>query len=104
MKPGTWLYRIAAVYIPFLRKLPLPRVLEVAAARKEISMRATKLVRDKQVQTSTTAKDLLSLMVEENRKAEGELEESEVIDQIMTFLLAGHETTSTAVVYLFTSC
>ena len=47
--------------------------------------------------TTATGKDILSLMIAENRKAEGKLAEMELVDQVMTFLLAGHETTSTAV-------
>jgi len=46
----------------------------------------------------TTEKDILSLMIAENRKEKEEkLAEMELVDQVMTFLLAGHETTSTAV-------
>jgi Cytochrome P450 len=96
MTPGTWAFNLAASYIPFLRNLPFPRVMEVAEARKLISARATKLVQDKQAQT-ITGKDILSIMIEENRKSHGILSETDMVDQIMTFLFAGHETTSTAV-------
>jgi hypothetical protein len=44
MTPGTKALNIAASFIPFLRSLPFPRVVEVAEARKSISTRATKLV------------------------------------------------------------
>lgn len=76
--------------------LPFPRVLEIAAARKAVVDQSVKLVRDKEAQT-TTGKDILSLMIAENRKAEGKLAEMEMVGQVMTFILAGHETTSTAV-------
>ena len=76
--------------------LPFPRVVRVAAARKAIVEQSVKLVRDKEAQT-TTGKDILSLMIAENRKAEGKLAEMELVGQVMTFILAGHETTSTAV-------
>ena len=68
----------------------------MAAARRSIVKHATKLVREKESQ-SIVGKDVLSLMIEENRKVEGKLAEMELVDQVMTFLLAGHETTSTAV-------
>lgn len=68
----------------------------MAAARRSIVKHATKLVREKESQT-VVGKDVLSLMIEENRKVEGKLAEMELVDQVMTFLLAGHETTSTAV-------
>jgi cytochrome P450 len=70
---------------------------KMAAARATIVREATKLVRHKEAQTET-GKDILSLMIAENRKAQDEkLADMEMIDQVMTFLLAGHETTSTAV-------
>ena len=94
--PGTRALNIAASYIPFLRNLPFPRVIEVAEARKTISTRATKLVMEKRVQ-AIAGKDILSVMIEENRKSQGILSETDIVDQIMTFLFAGHETTSTAV-------
>ena len=96
MTPGIMALNIAASYIPFLRNLPFPRVVEVAEARKSISTRATKLVQEKQAQT-IAGKDILSVMIEENRKSQGILSETDIVDQIMTFLFAGHETTSTAV-------
>jgi len=96
MTPGTRVLNIAASYMPVLRKLPFPRVVEINEARKSISRRATQLVRERQAQT-ISRKDILNIMIEENRKSRGTLSETEVVDQIMTFLLAGHETTSVAV-------
>ena len=71
-------------------------MLQVARARKSIVQQAKKLVHDKEAQPGV-GKDILSLMIAENGKAEGKLAEMELVDQCMTFLLAGHETTSTAV-------
>ena len=93
---GTRILNIAGTYLPWLLKLPFPRVLQVAAARRSIIKQATKLVRDKEAK-SGTGNDILSLLIAENRKAEGTLAEMELVDQVMTFLLAGHETTSTGV-------
>src|SRR5579859_6406992 len=93
---GTRILNLAINYLPFLAILPFPRVLEVAAARKSIVTHAKKLVHQKEAQEKI-GNDLLSLMIAENRKAEGKLAEMELVDQVMTFLLAGHETTSTAV-------
>jgi cytochrome P450 len=70
--------------------------MEIAEARKSISRRATKLVQEKQGQT-ITGKDILSVMIDENRKSQRILSETDIVDQILTFLFAGHETTSTAV-------
>jgi cytochrome P450 len=83
-------------YMPWLLRLPLPRLLEINRARGVIIREAKKLVRDKQSHKEI-GKDVLSLMIAENRKAEGKLADMELVDQVMTFLLAGHETTSVAV-------
>lgn len=81
--------------------MPFRRVRQIQNARKSIKEHATKLIRDKEAK-DTIGNDLLSLMIAENRKAEGKLAEMELVDQVMTFLLAGHETTSTAVIFFLT--
>jgi len=57
---------------------------------------AVRLVQEEKVDAS---RDILSLMVIENRKVEEKdrLGEDEMVDQVTTFLAAGHETTSLAV-------
>jgi cytochrome P450 len=92
---------VAANFVPFVRRLPFPRNIRMARCRKSIVHEATKLVRQKESK-NVIGKDILSLMIQENRKAaeEGKLAEMEMVDQVMTFMLAGHETTSTAVPHL----
>jgi cytochrome P450 len=93
---GARYLELAANYLPWLRYIPFPRMVKIAKARATIVSEATKLVRHKEA--ATTGKDILSLMILENRKSQDEkLAEMELVDQVMTFLLAGHETTSTAV-------
>jgi cytochrome P450 len=94
--PSTRALNIVTSYIPFLSNLPFPHVREIVEARRLISTRATKLVQEKKAQT-ITGDDILSVMIEEDRKSPGTLSETDIVDQIMTFLFAGHETTSTAV-------
>lgn len=98
MSPGLRIYQVVMQFLPFIRHLPFKRALEVKAARRSISEHATKLVRDKEA-SAGEGKDILSLMISENEnaKAEGQMAELELKGQVMTFLLAGHETTSTAV-------
>jgi cytochrome P450 len=103
--PGTRIYQVVLQFLPFIRHLPFKRALDVKAARRSISEHATKLVRDKEA-SAGDGKDILSLMIAENEnaKAEGQLAELELKDQVMTFLLAGHETTSTAVSCIIWRC
>jgi cytochrome P450 len=96
MTLGTRALNIATSYIPFLLHLPFPHVMEIVEARRSISTRATKLVQEKKAQT-IAGDDILSVMIEEDRKSPGTLSETDIVDQIMTFLFAGHETISTAV-------
>jgi cytochrome P450 len=90
-------FNIATAYLPFLLKLPFPRVLEASASRSLMVQYARALVQDKEAKRRS-GKDILSLMIAENENAEGKLAEMELVDQCLTFLLAGHETTSTAVI------
>ena len=85
-------------FLPWIRYLPFKRSLDVKAARSSIIQHATKLVRDKKGDLGG-GNDILSLMIGENEKARSDdhLAERELVDQVMTFLLAGHETTATAV-------
>jgi cytochrome P450 len=90
-------FNIATAYLPFLLKLPFERVLKASAARSLIIQYARSLVKDKEAK-GRSGKDILSLMIAENENAVGKLAEMELVDQCLTFLLAGHETTSTAVI------
>jgi cytochrome P450 len=90
-------FNIATTFLPFLLKLPFKRVLEASAARNLIVQYAKSLVNDKEAK-GRLGKDILSLMIAENENAEGKLAEMELVDQCLTFLFAGHETTSTAVI------
>jgi cytochrome P450 len=101
VSPEARYYQVAQQFLPFVRHLPFKRALEIKAARKAIVKHATKLVRDKEARAGE-GNDILSLMITENEKAaeDGQLMEMELVDQVMTFLLAGHETTSTAVLSL----
>jgi len=96
--PSTRIFQVAINFFPWIRHLPFKRSLDIKAARKSITQHATKLVRDKQAHFGE-GNDILSLMIRENDKAgsDGHLAEREMVDQVLTFLLAGHETTATAV-------
>ena len=98
LKPASVIFRTAVAYLPFLAQLPFPRVLELKSARNQIIYESTKILRHKTSQLSPQ-KDVLSLMIAENKKAAGKVTEQEMIDQVMTFLLAGHESSSISVCF-----
>jgi cytochrome P450 len=98
LKPASAIFRTAAAYLPFIAQLPFPRVIELRSARDQIIRESTKLLRNKEAQLSPR-KDVLSLMIAENMNAAGTVTEREMIDQVMTFLLAGHESSSISVYF-----
>jgi Cytochrome P450 len=89
----------AANFISWLSKIAFPRALEIAAARRSIMAHATQMVRNKE--SECVGHDILSHILAENKNSDGRLTEKEMVNQVMTFLLAGHETTASAVFILY---
>lgn len=113
--PETELYKIYSVvfrpsrqaqvlgllnlYIPswIVRNLPIKRNGEVEAAAKVIRKTCRELIRTKEEKLEKkqlTDVDILSVALES-----GGFTEDNLIDQLMTFMAAGHETTATAMVW-----
>jgi cytochrome P450 len=95
--------------IPLFKYVPLGPNLKLQNARKTIRDTAISMIRSKQAQGSDKEgrgeRDILGVMIEENRQSRESgrpmdaLSDDEMVDQIMTFLAAGHETTSVAVTW-----
>ena len=85
------------VPIPLLRLLPLKRNDDIASAAATIRGASRRLIQEKQRKLAdvekreTLGKDILSVAL-----ASGGFTVENLVDQTMTFLAAGHETTSTA--------
>ncbi|KAJ6256194.1 Cytochrome P450 monooxygenase FUM15 [Drechslerella dactyloides] len=98
-QPSTgqqWL-GILNMFLPpwFMRRLPLPAVMEITAARNVIMKICEDIIRTKKVQMAEKKEmhpDILSIMMED-----GGLTDEEMKNQLMTFMAAGHETTAAAV-------
>ncbi|PLB55569.1 cytochrome P450 [Aspergillus steynii IBT 23096] len=77
----------------WVTKLPLKRNEDIMNASEVIRSVARQMIREKhqKLNTDTTGVDILSVALQS-----GSFTEDELIDQMMTFLGAGHETTSTA--------
>ncbi|CAO3696204.1 unnamed protein product [Umbelopsis ramanniana] len=102
------LIRILFAIFPFMRKLPLKRNLEFRKAIKTIDTESMKLVTEARKRSSgekqgsgrKATRDLLSIMTKERDEASGEVMDDNALQaQIMTFLAAGHETTSVTVTW-----
>ncbi|CAG8815888.1 23412_t:CDS:2, partial [Gigaspora margarita] len=83
--------------IPFIMKIPIELNNRFFDSIKIINKISEKLVVE-QKNAPIQGKDLLSLLVKANEKlpADEQLTHNELISQVMTLLIAGHETTSTA--------
>jgi len=88
--------QLLSLVIPqwILNKLPLKRNHEVRIARETIRRISFELIERKRAQMEknhTTGKDILSVAMES-----GEFSDEDLVNQLMTFLAAGHETTASA--------
>ena len=67
-------------------------------ARRELFAVCDDIIGDRRTQASADGPDLLGLLLDA-RDGDSALTDAEVRDQVLVFLLAGHETTSTALTY-----
>ncbi|TWU72928.1 hypothetical protein ED733_000856 [Metarhizium rileyi] len=96
------LIRLVAIFIPIqlLRLLPLRRNTETSQASSYIKQVCRDLITEKrarleaQKQRSKTDIDILSVALES-----GGFSDEDLVNQMMTFLIAGHETTATAMTW-----
>ncbi|CAG8818319.1 5710_t:CDS:2, partial [Gigaspora margarita] len=93
----SFLFRTVESFFPFIRKLPIPYYTDFYDSIKTIKKVSEKLISE-QKNSTIQGKDLLSLLVQSNEKlpVDEQLTHNELISQVMILLLAGHETTSTA--------
>ncbi|KAJ7473625.1 cytochrome P450 [Mycena galericulata] len=101
------MFRVAQAAVPILRVFSLPGNKFVREARSKMVNIGKQLLADSKAavkakggENTSTARDLLSVMVKANMSTDipenQRLSDADVIAQIPTFLVAGHETTSTA--------
>ncbi|KAF0398681.1 cytochrome P450 [Gigaspora margarita] len=97
MRNPSQVYETIEGFFPFIKKLPTPNFKRHNDAIKVIQNASAKLV-DEKKHVTVLGKDLLSLLVKanENLPVNEQLTNNELLSQVMTLLLAGHETTSTA--------
>jgi cytochrome P450 len=91
---ARFIQRLGIIIPPsILNKLPFRRNIEVQAARKIIRRICLELVEEKKekLKKGITAKDILSVAIES-----GGFDDEDLVNQLMTFLAAGHETTASA--------
>jgi cytochrome P450 len=92
--------QLLSVFIPmsFLARLPLKRNRDVNAARALIRNVCLRLIADKKEKMEkgvATDRDILSVAIES-----GGFSDDDLVNQLMTFLAAGHETTASAMMWM----
>ncbi|KAH9155066.1 hypothetical protein AeRB84_002925 [Aphanomyces euteiches] len=103
-QPPSTFYEAGKVLIPTFDHWPLPRLIEERKAKKMLyqtvdDVIAAKLKAPRDVNRPV---DIVDLMLDENAHAEHKVTAEEARTHVMTFMLAGHETTSTTLSWVFT--
>ena len=80
---------------PLLRHLPLPALMRVKRAVRELDEIVNQIIRQRRASGQDTG-DLLSMLIAARDEDGSGMTNRQLRDEIMTFLLAGHETTAVA--------
>jgi cytochrome P450 len=80
---------------PFFRRLPLPGMFELRRAVNKLNDSVYKIIRLRRRDGRETG-DLLSMLMEARDEDGSQMNDKQLRDEVMTFLLAGHETTALA--------
>jgi cytochrome P450 len=78
---------------PLLRHLPLPALVRVRRAVRELDEIVNRIIRQRRASGEDTG-DLLSMLMAARDEDGSAMTDRQLRDEIMTFLLAGHETTA----------
>ncbi len=93
----SWRFILAAFRAPTW--LPYPGKLRAARARQHIHLEASRLIAQRRQAPSTRA-DLLDLLLEARDEETGRaMRDDELVHNLATFILAGHETTAVALTW-----
>jgi len=80
---------------PFFRQLPLPRMFELRRAVSKLNDTVYRII-DLRRRNEGDSGDLLSVLMEARDEDGSRMDDKQLRDEVMTFLLAGHETTALA--------
>ncbi|CAK4074756.1 unnamed protein product [Aphanomyces euteiches] len=104
LTPPSVPYILGANLIPTFRQWPLPRLVNERQAKKMLYETVDDVIAAKLKSTRDVHRpvDLVDLMLDENAHVEHQVTAEEARTHVMTFMLAGHETTSTTLAWIFT--
>ncbi len=81
---------------PLFRYLPLPGMRDVRRAVTQMETAVYKIIRQRRSSEKETSNDLLSILMDARDEDGTRMTDDQLRDEVMTFLLAGHETTALA--------
>ncbi len=81
---------------PFFRYLPLPGMRDVRRAVDDMNTAVYEIIRQRRSSEKPTSGDLLSILMCARDEDGSRMTDEQLRDEVMTFLLAGHETTALA--------
>lgn len=83
----------------FFQYLPLPGMRDVRRAVYEMNAAVYEIIRQRRSSDQVTSRDLLSILMQARDEDGSWMTDEQLRDEVMTFLLAGHETTALALSY-----
>jgi cytochrome P450 len=83
----------------FFQYLPLPGMRDVRRAVDEMNAAVYEIIRQRRSGDQVTSRDLLSILMQARDEDGSWMTDEQLRDEVMTFLLAGHETTALALSY-----
>ncbi|THV07404.1 cytochrome P450 [Dendrothele bispora CBS 962.96] len=97
---GGFLAPIIINFLPWIPRLPV-KALQTDGVAKQIAKRlAGRILDENRVGSHSQGRDILSLLMEDNRKkatGEAKLTDEQLLDNVSTFIMVGHETTAATV-------
>jgi cytochrome P450 len=79
---------------PFFRYLPLPGMRDVRCAVNDMNAAVYEIIRQRRVSDKQISGNLLSILMHARDEDGSSITDEQVRDEVLTFLLAGHETTA----------
>ncbi|OQR90838.1 hypothetical protein ACHHYP_05194 [Achlya hypogyna] len=93
-------YAIGSQYVPGFKHLPLPRIVKRKRAQAILFKVVDDVIEQKLKSSRRSATDLLDLMLDDEAQTDHKISAAEARVHVLTFLLAGHETTSTTLAWV----
>ncbi|KAF9091112.1 hypothetical protein BGX23_005455 [Mortierella sp. AD031] len=110
VQSGTPLIKLLRLIVPYYMEIPFRHNLIRKRCAKTIDRVTTRIIHEKQAQVDAKGteedegKDLMSILIRGNEQVgsleDGKLTEGELKAQIMTFMAAGHDTTSVTITWM----